>query len=105
MVWIHGGSFTGDSGAEAIFSGESFARQGVMLVTINYRLGNLGHFAFPALSAEHPEEPKGYIAYPSRCGYRKQARQRDLTVDEHLLGEFCQEWQWTGSMACLYFGG
>lgn len=32
-------------------------------MTFNYRLGRLGHFAFPALSAEHPEEPKGSYAY------------------------------------------
>ncbi len=32
-------------------------------MTINYRLGRLGHFAFPALSEEHPEEPKGSYAF------------------------------------------
>jgi para-nitrobenzyl esterase len=32
-------------------------------MTFNYRLGRLGHFAFPALSEEHPEEPKGSYAY------------------------------------------
>ena len=32
-------------------------------MTINYRLGRLGHFAFPALSKEHPEEPKGSYAF------------------------------------------
>ena len=34
-----------------------------MLVTFNYRLGRLGFFAFPALSLEHPDEPKGNYAY------------------------------------------
>ena len=61
MVWIHGGAFVFGSGS---FSpGVSFAKQGVILVTINYRLGRLGFFAFPALSNEHPEEPKGNYAY------------------------------------------
>jgi len=60
MVWIHGGAFVGGSGNT---SGEGFAKQGVILVSINYRLGRLGHFAFPALSAEHPEEPKGSYAF------------------------------------------
>jgi len=60
MVWIHGGAFVGGSGNT---SGEGFARQGVILISINYRLGRLGHFAFPALSKEHPEEPKGSYAF------------------------------------------
>lgn len=60
MVWIHGGAFVGGSGNT---SGEQFAKQGVILVTFNYRLGRLGHFAFPALSKEHPEEPKGSYAF------------------------------------------
>lgn len=60
MVWIHGGAFVGGSGNT---SGDGFAKQGVILVTINYRLGRLGHFAFPALSKEHPEEPKGSYAF------------------------------------------
>lgn len=60
MVWIHGGAFVGGSGNT---SGEGFAKQGVILISINYRLGRLGHFAFPALSEEHPEEPKGSYAF------------------------------------------
>ncbi|GHT35778.1 hypothetical protein AGMMS49574_25960 [Bacteroidia bacterium] len=63
MVWIHGGGFVGGSGAEASFAGEEFAKQGIILMTFNYRLGRLGHFAFPALSKEHPDEPKGSYAY------------------------------------------
>ena len=63
MVWIHGGGFTGGSGSSPQLDGSHFAQQCVLLVTINYRLGRLGHFAFPALSAEHPEEFKGSYAY------------------------------------------
>lgn len=63
MVWIHGGAFVFGSGSQPDFSGEKFARQGIILVTFNYRLGRLGHFAFPALSDEHPDEPKGSYAY------------------------------------------
>jgi para-nitrobenzyl esterase len=63
MVWIHGGGFTGGSGSGPGSAGDAFAKQGVILTTINYRLGRLGHFAFPALSKEHPEETKGSYAY------------------------------------------
>lgn len=63
MVWIHGGAFVFGSGGGPDFTGDAFARQGVVLVSINYRLGRLGFFAFPALTAEKPQEPKGSYAY------------------------------------------
>ena len=63
MVWIHGGGFVGGSGSSPGIAGNRFAKEGIVLITINYRLGRLGHFAFPALSAEHPKEPKGSYAY------------------------------------------
>ena len=50
--WIHGGAFMGGFGYEKEFDGEAFARRGVVLVTINYRLGLLGFMAHPALSKE-----------------------------------------------------
>jgi para-nitrobenzyl esterase len=63
MVWIHGGGFVGGSGSSPNTSGSQFARQGVILVAANYRLGRFGFFAFPALSREHPDETKGNYAY------------------------------------------
>jgi para-nitrobenzyl esterase len=46
MVFIHGGAFTGGSGAVPAYSGAAFARDGVVLVTINYRLGADGFLWF-----------------------------------------------------------
>ncbi|XVV10198.1 carboxylesterase/lipase family protein [Actinoplanes sp. CA-131856] len=63
MVWIHGGGFVAGSGAQPTYSGEQFARQGVVLVTINYRLGRFGFFAFPGLTAEQPGKVVGNYAY------------------------------------------
>jgi para-nitrobenzyl esterase len=63
MVWIHGGGFVFGSGASPNTSGARFARQGVVLVSVNYRLGRFGFFAFPALSRERPDETKGNYAY------------------------------------------
>src|SRR5579859_5071683 len=57
MVFIHGGSFTGGSGVNALYDGTHFAERGVVLVTVNYRLGRLGFFAHPALSAEQKVQP------------------------------------------------
>jgi para-nitrobenzyl esterase len=72
MVWIHGGAFVGGSGNT---SGNGFATKGVILVSLNYRLGRLGHFAFPALSAEHPEEPKGSYAFMDQIAALKWVQQ------------------------------
>ena len=52
MLWIHGGGYLGGYGHEMEFDGEAFCREGVILVTINYRVGILGFFAHPRLSAE-----------------------------------------------------
>lgn len=51
MVWIHGGGFINGSGK---INGEAFAKQGIVFVSMNYRLGRFGSFAHPALSAEVP---------------------------------------------------
>ena len=48
MVWLHGGGFVEGSGSLPSFNGESLATQGVVIVTINYRLGVLAFF--PILS-------------------------------------------------------
>lgn len=57
MLWIHGGGSFAGSGRDPGFDGASLARHGVVVVTINYRLGALGYFVHPALSAH-----KGPIA-------------------------------------------
>ena len=75
MVWIHGGAFVFGSGSQPDFSGVQFAKQGVVLVNFNYRLGRLGFFAFPALSREHPNELKGNYAYMDQIAALKWVRQ------------------------------
>lgn len=58
MVWIHGGGLNNGSGTAALYDGTALARRGVVVVTINYRLGRLGFFDHPALAAERaPGEP------------------------------------------------
>lgn len=63
MVWIHGGAFNNGSGTAALYDGTALARRGVVVVTINYRLGRLGFFDHPALAAERAGgEPAGNYA-------------------------------------------
>ncbi len=52
MVWIHGGAFRSGSGSLKLYDGTRLARRGVVVVTINYRLGPLGFLAHPLLSRE-----------------------------------------------------
>ncbi len=59
MVWIHGGSLTSGSGAQSMYDGTRMAQHGIIVVTINYRLGVFGYLAHPALSAESPEGISG----------------------------------------------
>lgn len=59
MVWIHGGSNTAGSGEAAGFDRRTLVRRGLVLVTINYRLGALGFLAHPALARESPHHTSG----------------------------------------------
>ncbi len=59
MVFLHGGSFTGGSGAEPVYDGAKLARAGVIVVTLNYRLGPFGYLALPAAAAADPDKSTG----------------------------------------------
>ena len=59
FVWIHGGALVKGSSREAMYDGAQLARQGLVVVSINYRLGVLGYLAHPGLSAESPQGVSG----------------------------------------------
>jgi para-nitrobenzyl esterase len=59
MVWLHGGSNTVGSGTQSTYDGVSLTRHGVLLVTLNYRLGVMGFFSHPELTAESPHHSSG----------------------------------------------
>lgn len=63
MVWIHGGGCTTGAGSLPIYDGANLARRGVVVVTINYRLGPFGFFAHPLLSAESPHGVSGNYGF------------------------------------------
>jgi len=59
LVWIYGGGFNMGSTSEPVYSGEKLAQKGVVLVSIAYRVGQLGFLAHPELSAENPDHSSG----------------------------------------------
>jgi para-nitrobenzyl esterase len=59
LVYIYGGGFSGGNSSGAWVNGEHLARKGVVLVSINYRVGSLGFLAHPELSAESPHHVSG----------------------------------------------
>src|SRR4051794_34222839 len=63
MVWIYGGGFVNGGSSPAVYSGQRFAENGVVLVSFNYRLGRFGFFAHPALTKETPSGPLGNYGY------------------------------------------
>ncbi|HEY0780665.1 MAG TPA: carboxylesterase family protein [Gemmatirosa sp.] len=62
LVYFYGGGFVAGDGSEPRYDGESMARQGIVVVTLSYRLGIFGFFSHPELSAESPAHASGNYA-------------------------------------------
>jgi para-nitrobenzyl esterase len=59
LVWIYGGGFGAGATSERNYSGENLAKKGVVLVSIAYRVGQLGFLALPELSSENNNKVSG----------------------------------------------
>ena len=59
LVWIYGGGFVSGGSGVPIYDGEALAQQGVVFVSINYRVGLFGFFAHPALTRESEHQASG----------------------------------------------
>jgi para-nitrobenzyl esterase len=60
LVWIYGGGFVNGSSSRPIYQGTKLASQGLVVVSLNYRLGRFGTFAHPALT--RADADKGLLA-------------------------------------------
>ncbi len=59
LVYFYGGGFVAGDGSENRYDGASLAARGIVMVTVNYRLGAFGFLALPALAAESPHRAAG----------------------------------------------
>jgi para-nitrobenzyl esterase len=59
LVWIHGGGYVNGAASQPLYDGESLARRGAVVVSMNYRLGPFGFLAHPALSKESAHRVSG----------------------------------------------
>ena len=59
MLWFFGGANSNGSANNPVFDGAALAKQGVVVVTANFRVGAMGFLAHPALSAESPKKSSG----------------------------------------------
>ncbi|WP_438765692.1 carboxylesterase/lipase family protein [Kushneria sp. TE3] len=62
VVWLYGGAYVNGGASSPAYDGESFARDGVVYVSFNYRLGRFGFFSHPALNHEDDDAPQGNYA-------------------------------------------
>lgn len=63
FVWIYGGGFVSGSAACAVYDGEELAKQGIVFVSINYRVGPFGFLAHPELTKESGTKSSGNYAF------------------------------------------
>ena len=59
LLYVYGGGFVAGDSSEKRYDGAALARRGIVVVTMNYRLGAFGFFAHPALTAESPHHASG----------------------------------------------
>jgi len=62
LMWIYGGGFVSGSSACAVYDGEALAKEGIVFVSINYRVGVFGFLAHPDLTKESPHQSSGNYA-------------------------------------------
>jgi len=74
LVWIYGGGFQTGGAAAPGYSGEALAKQGIVFVSFNYRLGVFGFFAHPELSAESGHHSSGNYALMDQLAALKWVR-------------------------------
>jgi para-nitrobenzyl esterase len=111
LVWIHGGALSAGSGSEPLYDGTKLAERGIVVVTINYRLGPLGFLVHPALSAESPRHISGNYGLLDQIealGWVKRniaafggdPRQVTIAANPRAASASCTSWRRPVRVAC-----
>ena len=70
LVWFFGGGLQCGYPAEMEFDGERIARRGIVVVTVNYRVGALGFLTHPEITAQQPDAPANFGNLDQQAGLR-----------------------------------
>ena len=90
-MWIHGGAYTGGWGYEPEFDGKVWAEKGVVLVTINYRLGIFGFLNHPFLAEESPNHVSGNYGILDQIAALKWVHANKALVSSPLTGDLIKK--------------
>lgn len=108
MVWIYGGAWVVGGSSLSFFDGSQLARQGVVFVSFNYRLGRFGYFAFPGLTKEDKDGLLGNYGYMDQIAALKWVRRniaafggdpREVTIFGQSAGGFSVHMLMTSPLA------
>jgi para-nitrobenzyl esterase len=108
MVWIYGGGYTGGGSSEPRQDGTNLAKNGVVVVSMNYRLGIFGFFAHPELTAESPVKASGNYGLMDQTAAIRWVHDNiaafggdpaKVTVFGESAGSFSVSWQMASPLA------
>jgi para-nitrobenzyl esterase len=114
LVYFFGGGFVAGDGAEPRYDGESMAKKGIVVVTVNYRLNIFGFFAHPELSKESPYKASGNYGLLDQVAALKWVQQnigafggnpKKVTIAGESAGSIAVSYQMASPLAKHLFAG
>jgi para-nitrobenzyl esterase len=101
FVWIYGGALVSGASRDPLYDGGKLARRGVVVVSLNYRLGVLGWLAHPQLSAESPDHVSGNYGLQDQIAALRWV-QRNISAFGGDPGDVTVAGESAGGLSVLY---